>query len=157
MVARARCVNGDGVGLHGWRGGIIDFVREVKLTRNLTCQSDPWLQISVRIPIPQVTEGSRSADHTWVRYCNRNFNSTIYPPSYVQKGFVHFCCHGLPQLREYDQGLPTQHSIDINNKHFKTIPLIVTVLTVIVFIDSFTAIQELCHWIILVEIWVLLW
>ena len=39
---RAQCVDegGGGVGSHEWRGGVIGFVHEVKLARNLMCQPD---------------------------------------------------------------------------------------------------------------------
>ena len=46
---------------------------------------------------------SISADNTWVRYYKHNWNSTIYTPLYVWKGFAPFICCGLTQLRTNDQ------------------------------------------------------
>ena len=92
-----------GVGSHWWIGGVLVFVREVKLAHNLMCQLDSQFRISVWILVPQGTVYSSSADNTWVKSCKCECDSTVYPTLYVQNGFVHFIFHGLTQLRKNDQ------------------------------------------------------
>ena len=70
----------------------------------------------------------------------------------VQNEFFPFLCRGSTQLREYDQGFPPYNSINRNNKRWKQFLLIVTVLTVVLFLGSFPPIQERWHWIIIVGI-----
>ena len=150
MVTRAHCENG--VGLHGWRGGVLGFLRKVNLSHYLICQPDSQFRIPVRLPVLQGTGESISADHTWVRSRIRDCDLTVYPTPYVQNGFVHFICHGSTQLCNYRQDFPPYNAIDIENKRRKIFPLIVTVTTMLIFIDSFPPSQESRHWLIFVGI-----
>ena len=97
---------GDRVGSHGWNGGVLGLVHEAKHACDLTFEPNSQIQTPVWLPIPQGIGESSSADHMWVRYCSRDWNLIVYPPPYVQNGLVPFLCHGLTQLREYDQILP---------------------------------------------------
>ena len=67
-------------------------------------------------------------------------------------GSYHLICHDYTKLSEHGQGLPPYDSINRKNIWRKVFPLIVTVLTMLVFLDSLPSIQEHCHWIILVGI-----
>ena len=106
-------------GSHGWHEGVLGFACEFKLAHDLMCQLDSWFRFLVRILILQGTGESIYADDTWVRYFNRGFHLTVYPTPYVQNGFVHFFCHGSTQFREYNQGLPSYHAVNRNNKQRK--------------------------------------
>ena len=64
MVKRAKRTKGGGVGLYGLYGGILGFVREVNLARDLMCHIDSLFRTPVRFPIPQGTVDSSSAYHT---------------------------------------------------------------------------------------------
>ena len=97
---------GGGMGSYGWCEGILGFTRKFLLARDLMYQLDSQFRVPVRLPVPQGTGESISADHTWVKYRNSNWDLTVYPDLHVQTGFIHYCCHNLTQLREYDQVLP---------------------------------------------------
>ena len=97
---------GGGGGSHGWLGVNIGFMRKFNREFDLTCQPDSRFRIPVCLPVPQGTGGSSSADHMWVRSCDRDYDSTGYPTMYMKNGLVHFLCHGLTQLREYNQVFP---------------------------------------------------
>ena len=95
-----------GVCSHGWCGGVLGSVREVKRACYLAYQPDSWFWIPVRLLVIQGNWESRSAYHTWVRYRNRDWNLTVYPHSYVCNEFVHFRFYSLTQLRKCNQGFP---------------------------------------------------
>ena len=89
-----------GVGSHGWLGGVPGLVHVFNQLVSLTCQPDYRFRIPVRLPFPQGTGDSSSEDHLWVGPHNRDFDLTVYPPPYLQKGFVHFSLHDSTKLRE---------------------------------------------------------
>ena len=95
-----------GGGSYGWHVDFLCLACKIMSVRDLMCQPRARCRVPVRLPVPQVTGEPRSADHTWVQYRNRNYNLTIYPTLHVRNWFIHFRCHDLNQLREYNQGLP---------------------------------------------------
>ena len=80
-----------GVGSHGWHISARGFVQEIILARDLMCQPEAQWQVPVQILVLQVTGESISADHSWVRSNNHNFNSAVYPAPHVRNGFIHIC------------------------------------------------------------------
>ena len=79
-----------GVGSHVCHGGVLGLSHETMLAHDLMYQPEARCWVSVRIPVPQGTGVSLSADRTWVQSRNRDYDSTIYPDPYVQNRFIHF-------------------------------------------------------------------
>ena len=91
-------------------------VRETILARNLLRQSHNRTLFPVCILVPQRTGEKISIDHTGVQYFNHDCDPTVNPSLHVQNGFLHFRCHELTKICEYNQGLLSNHSINRQNK-----------------------------------------
>ena len=103
---RARCAIGGGGGVP-WVVWRCPWPRTLfNQAGGLTCQPNSRFRASFRIPFPQGTGGFSSVDHSWVRPCNDDLDSTVYPPPYLWQGFRHFCCHDSTQLQEYYRSFP---------------------------------------------------
>ena len=107
VLPRAQCANEGGGGLHGWSIIICGFARIIILAHNLMCQPEARCRVPVWIPVLQGTGKLISKDHSWLQYCNRNCDSSVYPAPHVRNGFVHFFCHDSTQIHEYEQVLLT--------------------------------------------------
>ena len=88
-----------GGGSLGCIGGILGLVRVFIRECSLTCQPDYQLCIPARLLFPQGTGEPSSAYHPLIGPRNGDCDLTIYPPSYLQKGFFPFLRHELTQLR----------------------------------------------------------
>ena len=107
---------GGGGGVHGWQIIVCVFVHRIIMTHDLICQPEAWFWVPVHILAPRGTRELSSMDHVWVWYSNRDWNVTVNPASHMQNGFIHFRCHELTQICEYDQGFPPYHGINRKNK-----------------------------------------
>ena len=90
----------------GWRVGVLCLVWKVNCACDLTFQPDYQFWFPVWIPVMQGTGGLSSADRTWIRSCNRDFNLTVYPSPYMRKGLVPFLWNSSTQLHKCNQGFP---------------------------------------------------
>ena len=105
VIVRVVCeAVGGGVGSHGWRRSVHGFAREIILACNLMCQPEAWCWVPVCPPVPQGTGELSSADHLWVWSCD--CDSTVYSTPHMRNGFVHFHCHDLTQICNYNQSFP---------------------------------------------------
>ena len=68
------------------------------------------------------------------------------------KGVIPFSLPLFDLIARVRPRIPPLEFHQLKEKMVKDFPLVVTVLTMIVFLDSFPQIQDRCHWFTLVEI-----
>ena len=75
----AQCANegGGGVGSHGWYRSVCVFAHKIILSRNLMFQIKAQCQVPFRIPVPQGTGELSFMDHSWVKSCDCDCDSTV--------------------------------------------------------------------------------
>ena len=102
------CAVGEGFGLQGggeypvWLGGVCSLVHGVTWECSLTCQPDPQFRVQSWVLFLQGAGEPISSDHPWVGPHNIDCNASIYPLSYLKKGFFPFLFHDSTQLREHN-------------------------------------------------------
>ena len=98
------CEWGGGEVSHGWKN-ISRMCTQNYSGAWLLRQAEAWCWVPVRPPFPQGTMYLSSADNSWVRPRNRDFNMTVNPATHMLNGCIHFRYHESTQIREYDQSL----------------------------------------------------
>ena len=123
-IDRTRVVRKLGEGREGscgWIKIVRGCAQKIILVRDLLHQAKYRYWVLVRLLVTQGTGYSRSADNSWLWPRKRNFDTTINAATHVQNWFIHFLWHELTQIHEYNQGLISYHSININNKWKKNV------------------------------------
>ena len=145
---RAQCTNE--FGLHGWRGGILGFVWEVKLMCDLMYQTNSWFHIPVQIPGPAgdrgvIISGSYVSKLLQLQLWFFRLSNPIRA-KWVRPFFLPWS-DSIVRVR---LELPSLYCRQQKRQTEKCFLLIMTVTTLIIFLDNSPPIQEQRHCLIFV-------
>ena len=107
---------GGGNGSCGWQTKVCGCARKIVLVRYLLRQVKAQYQIPVQLPVLQGTRELSSADHYRVWPRKRDCNPTVNLATHMRNGLIHFFCHELTKMFEYEKGFLSKHAINRNNK-----------------------------------------
>ena len=109
-------------------------VHKTIMARYLFCHSQTQTGLPVWLPVPQGNGYTHSTYHTGVQSRDHDCDQTVNPDKHVRNGFLHFLCHESTKICQYYQGLISKNDINRDNKLIKMFPLLMAILTMLVFI-----------------------